>query len=235
MLLIAHGGYSAKYPENTLISFQKALEYNPDVIEMDACVMGDETVVCAHPKTIKAEYGLDLSAISYDELVSRIQNTGNEVHPQLYEVMSLARESECKVLLDIKQDDINVISPILNVVKDSGVAFNRIIVGARDDEKMELIIKDYPEIEMLCLYQEPDRFSEFIEKGGKKYRLWEEYVTSERIDSIHQSGGEVWVTPGTRVPRTAGEIAERRLIEFEKMGVDGVLVNDIKMARKVLV
>ena len=35
MDIIAHRGFSGAYPENTMLSFQKAVEYGADGIELD--------------------------------------------------------------------------------------------------------------------------------------------------------------------------------------------------------
>ena len=37
----AHRGYSAKYPENTLLSFEKAIDLGVDAIEFDVWLTSD--------------------------------------------------------------------------------------------------------------------------------------------------------------------------------------------------
>jgi glycerophosphoryl diester phosphodiesterase len=48
MKLIAHGGYSSRYPENTYNSYVKALEFSPDGIEMDVVYYKGD-FYCYHP------------------------------------------------------------------------------------------------------------------------------------------------------------------------------------------
>ena len=45
---IAHRGASGNYPENTLLSFRKALEIGVDEIELDLHFTRDERVVLMH-------------------------------------------------------------------------------------------------------------------------------------------------------------------------------------------
>ena len=46
--IIAHRGYSKKYPENTLVSFQKAKELQADGIEFDVHMTADSELVISH-------------------------------------------------------------------------------------------------------------------------------------------------------------------------------------------
>ncbi|MBP5531896.1 MAG: hypothetical protein J6Y54_07720 [Lentisphaeria bacterium] len=46
--IIAHRGWSGRYPENTLISFEKALELSVDGIEFDLRMTADRKIVISH-------------------------------------------------------------------------------------------------------------------------------------------------------------------------------------------
>lgn len=51
ILNIAHRGFSARYPENTLLAFHKALDAGADMIELDVQLSRDgEVVVCHDPE-----------------------------------------------------------------------------------------------------------------------------------------------------------------------------------------
>lgn len=45
---IAHRGYKAKYPENTMAAFQGAVEIGADALETDIHLTKDDVVVLAH-------------------------------------------------------------------------------------------------------------------------------------------------------------------------------------------
>ena len=47
-LIFAHRGYSEKYPENSMIAFEKALEAGADGIELDVHLSKDQEVVVIH-------------------------------------------------------------------------------------------------------------------------------------------------------------------------------------------
>ena len=49
---IAHRGFSAIAPENTMVAFQKALELNVDCVELDVHGTIDKKVVAIHDQTL---------------------------------------------------------------------------------------------------------------------------------------------------------------------------------------
>lgn len=48
MKIIAHRGYSSKYPENTLLAFRKAIEAGAPAIELDTHLTADNKVIVHH-------------------------------------------------------------------------------------------------------------------------------------------------------------------------------------------
>jgi len=48
ILVEGHRGFCAKYPENTMISFQAALEMGVDAIEFDVWLTADKVPVLIH-------------------------------------------------------------------------------------------------------------------------------------------------------------------------------------------
>ena len=46
--IIAHRGWSGRYPENTLIAFEKAMELPVDGIEFDLRLTADDKIVISH-------------------------------------------------------------------------------------------------------------------------------------------------------------------------------------------
>ncbi len=52
MTIVAHRGYSGRYPENTMLSFQKAVEAKSDEIELDVQLTKDGQVVVIHDERV---------------------------------------------------------------------------------------------------------------------------------------------------------------------------------------
>jgi glycerophosphoryl diester phosphodiesterase len=51
-LIIAHRGYRARYPENTLAAFEAALDAGADMIELDVLLTKDRKVVVIHDESL---------------------------------------------------------------------------------------------------------------------------------------------------------------------------------------
>ena len=52
MLIIAHRGYSAKYPQNSLLAFEKAIQAGVDMIETDIRLSCDDVPFVFHDSTL---------------------------------------------------------------------------------------------------------------------------------------------------------------------------------------
>ena len=50
--VVAHRGYRAKYPENTIAAFEAAIAAEADMIELDICLTSDRIPVVIHDKTL---------------------------------------------------------------------------------------------------------------------------------------------------------------------------------------
>lgn len=52
LVCIAHRGFSGRFPENTLLAFEKAIEAGADMIEFDVQLSSDEALVVYHDPTL---------------------------------------------------------------------------------------------------------------------------------------------------------------------------------------
>lgn len=60
ILVEGHRGYAAKYPENTMISFEAAMDLGVDAIEFDVWLSGDKVPVIIHDGNCKRTCGVDI-------------------------------------------------------------------------------------------------------------------------------------------------------------------------------
>lgn len=54
MKVMAHRGYSGKYPENTMLAFEEAAKTGADGIELDVQLTKDGQVVVIHDERIRS-------------------------------------------------------------------------------------------------------------------------------------------------------------------------------------
>ena len=65
MDIIAHRGFSGAYPENTMLSFQKAVEHGADGIELDVHLSKDGELMIIHDESLKRTTGVDGFVFDY--------------------------------------------------------------------------------------------------------------------------------------------------------------------------
>ena len=85
MMQIAHRGLAGLYPENTRLSFEKALEYKPDAMEIDVQMTKDGKLVVFHDEELGRTTGGVcgwLKDYTYEELQTLVVNNGFDVPPQ---------------------------------------------------------------------------------------------------------------------------------------------------------
>ncbi|KAJ4396087.1 hypothetical protein N0V93_000304 [Gnomoniopsis smithogilvyi] len=108
---IAHRGYKAEYPENTMGAFRGAVEVGAHAIETDMHLSKDNVVVIAHDKDLKRCYGVEGLVRDHDWSYLSTLRTLREPRqpmPRLSELLAyLAEPANASVwlLLDIKIDD----------------------------------------------------------------------------------------------------------------------------------
>ena len=70
MKIYAHRGYSGKYPENTMLAFEKAAETGCDGIELDVQLTKDGKLVVIHDESVdRTTTGTGkVKDFTYDEL-----------------------------------------------------------------------------------------------------------------------------------------------------------------------
>lgn len=113
ILNIAHRGYSGKFDENTMIAFEKAIEYKADGIETDVQLSKDGIPVIIHDETLNrtTDGSGYVKDYTLDELKRFRTKNGMEI-PTLQELFDFVSESDLLVLnLELK----NSIVPYLGL------------------------------------------------------------------------------------------------------------------------
>ncbi|VEU19393.1 DEKNAAC100586 [Brettanomyces naardenensis] len=113
-VLAGHRGFKAKYPENTILSYDAATDNGCDVVETDLHISTDKKIVIAHDVDTTRVFGEThlVNEESYDDVLSKLR-TLREPHlpmPTFREILIWCREKSEKtgrniqLMLDIKKD-----------------------------------------------------------------------------------------------------------------------------------
>ena len=134
MLKIGHRGAKGHEPENTFISFQKALDMQVDGIELDVHLSADGEIMVIHDESIdRTTNGKGfVNALSLRELKS-FRIDGKYEIPTLREVFDLVNQ-DCFINIELKSYEATdkVVSLVEKYVTKKGWKYNRFLVSSFD-------------------------------------------------------------------------------------------------------
>ncbi|KAH0541598.1 hypothetical protein FGG08_003946 [Glutinoglossum americanum] len=108
---IAHRGYRAKYPENTMTAFTEAVRVGAHAIETDVHLSKDGVVVLSHDATLKRCFGREGKILDFDWSYLSSLRTLQEPHehmPRLFDLLEYLASPGLEniwLILDIKVDN----------------------------------------------------------------------------------------------------------------------------------
>lgn len=113
-LLIGHRGYSALYPENTMLSFKKAIEVGCTGIELDVRLSKDNRVVVIHDKNLERTTNGEglVSEYTLKELKKLDAGRGEKI-PTLEEVLDKIKD--IKLLIELKEDSEKICTEVIRL------------------------------------------------------------------------------------------------------------------------
>lgn len=107
-LNFAHRGYCAKYPENTLLAFRKAIEAGCDGIELDVQLSRDGELIILHDETLERTtdgtgFAADRTLAELKQLCAGRDENGRPCRiPTLREYFELAAETGIQTNIELK-------------------------------------------------------------------------------------------------------------------------------------
>ncbi|MEM7550260.1 MAG: glycerophosphodiester phosphodiesterase family protein [Bacteroidota bacterium] len=238
VLNIAHRGASGYAPENTISAFIKALDFRPDMIELDIHMSSDGEAIVIHDATL--ERTTNGEGLVVEKTLSELKKLdagswyggsfSGESIPELGEVLDRIN-GQSILLIEIKRGENGVYrglgKKVVDII-DSRKARPWCIVQAFDSNYIKEVNKYAPGIktqklivqnlDWLPLYVDvkfqtgaPDDDIE-IEALNSYYK----FLTRSRVDSRHNAGYETYVYTINDEPTM------KKLIN---MGVDGIITN----------
>ncbi|MEE4114052.1 MAG: glycerophosphodiester phosphodiesterase family protein [Desulfobacteraceae bacterium] len=232
-LFIAHRGYSARYPENTLAAFTGAVDAGAHMIELDVCLSKDRHLVVIHDETVdRTTNGTGaVKALTLDQL-GRLDAGSwfdprfkTERLPTLAQVLDAAKD-RILVNIEIKPEAFEAEGPVdaaeqqvLSLVREKNM-LDEVLVSSFEWLMLENIRKREPAIALGLLSDVPadDRLNHWYHRikafsWHPDYRL----LTQQQVDSLHALGARVFPYA------VDGRIDSRGMLA---MGVDGLIVDD---------
>lgn len=232
-VLIAHRGYNARYPENTLAAFESALQNGSRIIELDITFSRDRIMMVIHDDTLdRTTNGVgtvgDYSLNELKELDagSWFDNAfADEKIPTLREVLEKVNRRAI-VNIEIKSSAFEDPAPadaieiqVLDLVRKMKL-LDRVIISSFEIRFLQRIATIEPTMALALITREPADVSTIkrLQKLGLySWHAWHRVITVEQVERMHNAGIKVF-----SFTVNEPEILHR----LSEMGVDGVFTDN---------
>lgn len=223
--VIAHRGFSAIAPENTLAAFQKAIAIGADYLELDVRLTKDDSLVVIHDESVDRTSSNNMKAKvneMYFREIARVKagysdkfddQYSNEKIPTLREVLTMTKD-KIKVAIELKVYGAE--NEVINLVNQLGVADQVIIFSFYYPvlAKIRQLDKDIP---TLYLIPKVDKltldYAGVIDANAIGFHQ-EAKVDEELLKAAHRANMELWVWTVNN---------ETKMKEFIDLGIDGLI------------
>ena len=212
MLKIGHRGAKGYVAENTLASFEKAIDLGCKGLELDVWLTIDEEVVVIH-----------------DETIDRTTSSAGKVNDYLYEEIAIFDiptledvielvNHRCFINIEIKDPKTTkfVVKIIKNHIENFGYSFEDFIVSSFDFEVLETVFKCNSQIKIAVLTQNSiEKAFAFAEKiNAFAINPYYKLLNSENVTLCQQKGFKIFTW-------TVNEYSDIEKMKFLK--VDGII------------
>ena len=220
MRIIGHRGAAGTFPENTLLSFEKAIQTGVEMIELDVHCSADGRLVVMHDEKVNRTTGGKgrIRQMTYAELQPLDAGKGEKI-PLLEEVFALVR-GRIKINIELKGRNtaVPVARKISDYRKQFGLNTDCVVVSSFSRWQLLQFRKEDKDTRIGILYPgNPIGFYLWAKKlHAFSVNLSVRAVNASRVRKIHARHLEVWVyTVNTLALSDA----------MEKAGVDAVFTD----------
>ncbi|WBW94768.1 glycerophosphodiester phosphodiesterase [Oceanirhabdus sp. W0125-5] len=231
--IFAHRGYSAKYPENTLLAFKKAIEYGVHGIETDVQMSKDGELILIHDEKVdRTSNGSGfIYNMTYDELLKldfgewKSRVFYGEKIPKLVELLDLVKGNNIELNLEIKNNLVsypNIEEKILALISEFKIE-DRVIISSFNHESVLKVKKMSKQVR--C---GPLLYSTLINP--------QLYIKEYNFDTYHPmykslNSEKIKVLKDNRIPICTYTVDNKDDIKYLiKKGVEVIITNEVEDA-----
>ena len=228
-IFIGHRGTRTNFDENTLVAFDKAIEYEADYIEFDVRKTKDEKFVIMHDSSLeRTTNGLGLlKNFTFNE-IRRLKTNINHSHiPSLIEILNKLK-GKTKFMIELKDQGLKEgIPKLIEKIR----LFDDVIFSGRCLSDLEFIKNNYIQSKVCYNITKGVRLkiSEFLKLGKKMalsfkpdlISLRSDLISKEFINICHKNGilALAWDFLKFEDPL-------RKIKILIKLGIDGILFDN---------
>lgn len=243
LLVIAHRGGAALWPENTLYAFERARDLGVDVLEMDAQVTADGVLVVLHDSTLDRTTNghgpvnkLSLSELKKLDAAFHFSPDGGRSFPLRGRGITVPTLQEVfKALpgmrfnIEPKQAQPSLVKPLCRMIRESGLQ-NRVMIGSFSAQVLAEFREECPEV---ATSASPVEVSTLLTANTTGNEQQQRALAAKAVQVPESIGGRTVLTREfikaaharnlqVHVWTINDEESMKRLIE---MGVDGIMTD----------
>ncbi len=260
VVVVAHRGQVAGYPENTLAAYRESVTRGFPAIEVDLRATADGQIVIMHDETVdRTSSGSGkVESMTFAEI--RSLDAGSHAHPRFadqrvptyQEVLDVIRGTGTKLVIDIKPSPALDHERVVRLTEQHGAVLD-VLVGPRNVDDLRDFKRLNPNLRTLGLvpgpeFEPPDRvgIEQFARAGADMIRLWPPWIFADRgpdsgagpqsplIERLHDLGKPVWTTADTLYQDIDPDHPREDLRELIRLGVNGIITDVPELCREVL-
>lgn len=228
MRIFAHRGFSGKYPENTMLAFQKAYEEGCDGIELDVQLTKDDVLVIMHDETIdRTSNGKgNLRDYTYEQLckfdcsAKFAGKYGFQKIPTLREYLAWVKDTGLMTNIELKNSVYyypHLEEKVIALVREFGLE-DKILFSSFNLVSVLKCKKLIPRIPAGFLMEvRMDNMGEFTRENQVEYYHPDlAFLTESHVRECHNSGVGVNVWTVNK---------KKEMKQMAEWGVDGIFTN----------
>jgi len=211
LLKIGHRGARAYEPENTLRSFQRAIELGVDAVELDVRKTKDNEIVVIHNVDVNktTDGSGSVSELTLEEIKRFVTEKGEKI-PTLEEVLDSVGK-RVKILVELKETGIE--EKVLGLIRGKGLIENVVIISFHEDALRKVRELDGEVATGLIYVRHKNPIRAALELKAEYLLSLYRFTHSANVKKAHEKGLKVIVWTINN---------EEEVAEYRKKGVDGI-------------
>jgi glycerophosphoryl diester phosphodiesterase len=223
-IIIGHRGAAGLAPENTLLSFQTALDLGVHMVELDVHETLDGHLICIHDSNVErtTNGAGTVSEMTLQELRSFDAGQGEKI-PLLYEVLDLARN---RMRVNIELKTLGVEKEVVNQITSRNM-IDEVMVSSFLHGTLLAMKELNSQIKTGTLVADSmdDLISYTLELGSDAINPRFSIVSHELIDDAHRNCLQIY-------PWTVNGYSQ--MLMLLQMGVDGIITDFPNLGLEIL-
>lgn len=226
MILIGHRGASGHSLENSISSFNRAIEMKVDYIELDIQETADGRFIVFHDYYLERCTGAigNVRDYSFGHIRENIKLNNDEVIPSLEEICSFAKDNHAKLIIELKTDNA---AKKVSAIVERFLEKTNFIIGSFFHEQLVDLKQQFNDTQTCAMFEcYPIEVEEYIKKLEVNFAaVGFESTNQSLVERIQSVGVKVftWTVNEVRDLKTAHD-----------MNVNGIITNYPDRLKQVL-